>query len=348
MMPDSQIKQATLRDVAEMARVSYQTVWRVVNEHPNVAVDTQAVRTLDYRPHRAAQVLTTGRSYILQLVIFEYAYGDPLPAILHWAREFGYTMVVTELKDATSAESVRTLLRETAQMIDGLLMVMPYPHLSYDALAGLCQGRPFVVVNTELGAKMPSVVFDQRYGMRLAVEHLVALGHRRIAEISGPLDNCDARARHDTWIRMAADMAGRCEFDPSLSVAGDFEVGSGYSAAQQLLATGRSFSAVLVGNDLMALGAMRAFDEAGLSIPEDVSIVGYDDVAFSAYLSPPLTTVRQEFDTLGRESVEYLVSLIEDRRTPIQQRVLYPELIVRQSTCSQTGEHPQTGELGRR
>ena len=105
---------------------------------------------------------------------------------------------------------------------------------------------------------------------------------------------------------------------------------------------GRSFSAVLVGNDLMAMGAMRAFGEAGLRIPEDVSIVGYDDAAFSAYLSPPLTTVRQEFDTLGRESVEYLVSLIENRRTPIQQRVLYPELIVRQSTCS------QMGEIGRR
>ncbi len=338
-MPGSQIKQATLRDVADVARVSYQTVWRVVNEHPNVAVDTrervlQAVRTLDYRPHRAAQVLTTGRSYILQLVIFEYAYGDPLPAILHWAREFGYTMVVTELKDATSTESVRSLLRETAQMIDGLLMVMPYPHLSYDALTELCQGRPFVVVNTELGAKMPSVVFDQRYGTRLAMEHLVALGHRQIAEISGPLDNCDARARHETWTEAAAEMARRCGLEVGPSVAGDFEVGSGYSAAQALLGTDRRFSAVLVGNDLMAVGAMRAFAEAGLRMPEDVSIVGYDDAVFAPYLSPPLTTVRQEFDILGRECVEYLVSLIEDSRTPIQQRVLYPELIVRQSTCS--------------
>ena len=108
-MPESQVKQATLRDVAEVAGVSYQTVWRVVNEHPHVAADTrervlQAVRELDYRPHRAAQVLTTGRSFIIQLVIFEYRYGDPLASILHWAREFGYTMVVTELKDATSTE----------------------------------------------------------------------------------------------------------------------------------------------------------------------------------------------------------------------------------------------------
>ncbi|MCU0519528.1 MAG: substrate-binding domain-containing protein [Anaerolineae bacterium] len=334
-MPDSQIKQATLRDVADMAGVSYQTVWRVVNEHPHVAVDTrervlQAVRVLDYRPHRAAQVLTTGRSYILQLVIFEYAYGDPLPAILHWAREFGYTMVVTELKDATSTEAVRATLRETAQMIDGLLMVMPYPHLSYEALAELCQGRPFVVVNTELGAKMPSVVFDQRHGTRQAVEHLVALGHRLIAEISGPLDNCDAQARHETWMSMAE----RYGLDARLSVAGDFETCSGYGAAKRLLGLGQPFTAVLVGNDLMALGALRAFDEAGLRVPEDISVVGYDDVDVAAYLSPPLTTVRQEFDILGRESVEYLVSLIEDARTPIQQRVLYPELIVRQSTRS--------------
>jgi len=97
-----------------------------------------------------------------------------------------------------------------------------------------------------------------------------------------------------------------------------------------------------VGNDLMAVGAMRAFAEAGLRMPEDVSIVGYDDAVFAPYLSPPLTTVRQEFDILGRECVEYLVSLIEDSRTPIQQRVLYPELIVRQSTCSARADAIET------
>ncbi len=331
-MPESQVKLATLRDVADIAGVSYQTVWRVVNEHPHVAADTrervlQAVRELDYRPHRAAQVLTTGRSFILQLAIFEQRYGNPLSSILHWAWEFGYTMVVTELRDATSEESIRTMLRDTAQIIDGLLMVMPYPHLSYEALEELCQGKPFVIVSTELGAKMPSVVFDQRHGTRLAVEHLLSLGHRQIAEISGPLDNCDARARHSTWLKMA-----KCQgLEPGPSVAGTFDVRSGYTGAKRLLSSQQPFSAILVGNDLMALGAMHALSEAGLRVPEDVSIVGFDDIEEAAHFAPPLTTVRQHFDVLGRESVEYLVSLIEDTTTPIQQRVLYPELVIRQS-----------------
>ncbi len=336
-MPESQVKLATLRDVADMAGVSYQTVWRVVNDHPHVAPDTrervlQAVRELDYRPHRAAQVLTTGRSFIIQLAIIEDLYGDPLPSILHWAWEFGYTMVVTELRDARSTESIRSMLRGTAQMIDGLLMVMPYPHLSYEALVELCQGKPFVIVNTELGAKMPSVVFDQRHGMRQAVEYLLSLGHRQVAEITGPLDNCDARARHTTWLEIAKSQG----LEPGPSVVGSFDVSSGYAGAKRLLNTRQPFTAILVGNDLMALGAMHALDEAGLRVPEDVSIVGFDDIKEAAHFAPPLTTVRQHFDVLGRESVEYLVSLIEDATTPIQQRVLYPELVIRQSAQSVT------------
>jgi LacI family transcriptional regulator len=332
-MPEPQVKQATLRDVADLAGVSYQTVWRVVNEHPHVASDTrtrvlEAVQELDYRPHRAAQVLTTGRSYILQLVIFEYGYGDPLPSLLHWARQYGYTTVVTEIKDATSPDHVREVLKETAQMIDGLLMVMPFPHLSYEDLTDLCQGRPFVVACTKLGSRMPSVVFDQWNGARQAVEHLIDLGHREIAEISGPPGNFDAEMRHQAWRRYMSNNG----LEPGPRVVGDWDVCSGYHSAQRLLSSGEPFTAVLAGNDLIALGAVHALREAGLRVPEDISVVGFDDVEEAAHYDPPLTTVRQDFDKLGRESVEYLVSLIEDDSIPIHQRVLYPELIVREST----------------
>lgn len=332
-MPESQVKQATLRDVADLAGVSYQTVWRVVNDHPHVATETRhrvqkAIRELDYRPHRAAQVLTTGRSYILQLVIFEGGYGDPLPAVLHWAWQKGYTMVVTELKDPTSAEAVRATLMEMSQMADGVLMVMPYPHLAYEDLVSLCQGRPFVLVNTQLGSHMPSVVFDQWNGARQAAEHLIDLGHRQIAEIGGPPGNFDAEMRHTAWTRVL-DNHG-LTLGPH--VVGNFQVCSGYTAAQRLLALEEPFTAILAANDLMALGAVRALREAGLRVPGDVSIVGFDDVEEAAYFDPPLTTIRQDFDILGQESVEYLVSLIEHESIPVQQRVLYPELIVRQST----------------
>ena len=325
-------KRPTLRDVADRAGVSYQTVSRVVNDHPHVAADTrrrvlEVIRELDYRPHRAAQMLTSGRSYILQLVIFEFGYGDPLPAILHWGRQYGYTMVVTEVENPTSTEAVRTVLKETAEMVDGLLMIMPYPHLDHEELVDLCQGRPFVVACTELGARMPSVVFDQWQGARLAVDHLIELGHRQIAEISGPLENFDARTRHRVWETLLV----RRGLEPGPSVEGDFEVCSGYRGAKRLIDREETFTAIVAGNDLMALGAMRALREAGLRVPEDVSIVGFDDIDEAAYFDPPLTTIRQDFDILGRESVEYLVSLIEDPEMSIHQRVFHPELVVRQS-----------------
>jgi len=304
----------------------------VVNDHPHVAAETrervlEVVRALDYRPHRAAQLLTSGRSYILQLIIFEFGYGDPLPAILHWGREYGYTMVVTEVESPTSTEAIRSVLAETAEMVDGLLMIMPYPHLDYEELTGLCQGRPYVVACTELGARMPSVVFDQWQGARQAVDHLIELGHAHIAEISGPLENFDARVRHQVWETLLA----RRGLEPGISVEGDFEVCSGYQGAKRLLDSREPFTAIVAGNDLMALGAMRALREAGLRIPEDVSIVGFDDIDEAAYFDPPLTTVRQDFDILGRESVEYLVSLIEDSDMSIHQRVFHPELVIRDS-----------------
>jgi DNA-binding LacI/PurR family transcriptional regulator len=332
-MPESLSKQATLRDVADLAGVSYQTVWRVVKEQPHVAEETrrrvlQAVQQLDYHPHRPAQMLTTGRSHILHLIFFEGGSDEALLSILHWAQLYGYTLVVTVLNDITSSDSVRSALRETSQMIDGLLIVMPYAHLSYEELTEFCQGRPFVAVSTRLGSRMPSVVFDQWNGARQIVEHLVELGHRDIAEISGPLETADGSIRHSSW-RRCLELSN---LDTGLSVAGDFEVCSGYLGVQDLLARGRPFTALVAGNDRMALGAIRALREAGLRVPEDVSVVGFDDMPEAAYFDPPLTTVRQDFGVLGRESVEYLVALIEDAHIAVQQRVLYPELVIRQST----------------
>jgi DNA-binding LacI/PurR family transcriptional regulator len=141
------------------------------------------------------------------------------------------------------------------------------------------------------------------------------------------LENVDARTRHHVWETLLT----RRGLNPGPSVEGDFEVCSGYRGARRLLDTEESFTAILAGNDLMALGAMRALREAGLRVPEDVSIVGFDDIDEAAYFDPPLTTIRQDFDILGRESVEYLVSLIENPKMSVHQRVFHPELVVRGS-----------------
>jgi LacI family transcriptional regulator len=334
LVSESQAKRATLHDVAELAGVSYQTVSRVVNQHPNVAEKTRikvlrAIRETGYRPNLAAKVLATGRSYMIQLIIFDLRYSDPLPSMLYWAKKHGYTLVISEISPYASREDICETLEElTARMIDGLVMFTPYLALSYEDMTKTCRSVPFVLVGNELGIKAPSVVFDQRHGVEVAVQHLLDLGHRHIAEISGPVMHIDARLRHETfqWMMQSNGLK------PGPSMEGDFEVPSGYTAVNQLLATQEPFSAIFIANDRMALGALHALQEHGLKVPDDISVIGFDDMIEAAYFNPALTTVRQDLNALANQSIEYLVSIINNPETPVQQRVLYPELILREST----------------
>lgn len=342
-MPDTQAKRATLNDVARLAGVSYQTVSRVVNRHPSVAPATRskvlsAIKQLDYRPNQAAKMLATGRSHILQLLTFDLSYNDPLPPMVHWAKRMGYTMAVSEYDYLGPKSELReTLETLSARMVDGIILFTPYPIPGFDEIKLFCQGTPIVIVATMLGAQVPSVVFDQARGIELALQHLLALGHRQIAEISGPLADPDgdhpkehyhARIRHQV-LQARLKTEG---LTPGPSVSGDFTILSGYEAVHKLIDSNEPFTALMVGNDRMALGAMRGLHERGLRIPKDVSIVGFDDMLEAAYFDPPLTTVRQDIHSLARESIEYLTSLIAIPSNTVHQRVLYPELIVRKST----------------
>jgi len=333
-MTEQQSKRSTLHDVAALAGVSYQTVSRVVNRHPNVAAKTRArvldaIRQLDYRPNQAAKVLATGRSHMLQLIMFDIRYNDPLPAMIFWAKQMGYTLVISEITPFTSEDETLERLEElAARMIDGLVIFSPYAFLPYDKLTELCKGVPFVLVGTELGMKAPSVVFDQRHGTELAIQHLLDLGHRHIAEIRGPQEHVDARVRHETFVKLLKARG----LTPGPSAEGDFEVPSGYEATKRLLATDAPFTALFASNDRMAVGALHALCEHGLLVPRDVSLVGFDDMTEAAYLNPPLTTVRQDLNVIAQQSIEYVVAMIQNPRMPVQQRALYPELITRRST----------------
>jgi LacI family transcriptional regulator len=196
-------------------------------------------------------------------------------------------------------------------------------------MVALCANIPFVQIDTELGAKVPSVVIDQRFGSRLVTQYLIDLGHRALCEISGPLNWYGAQARHESWIK-TLHQAGLA---PGPSVEGDWTAAGGFRAANSLLDQGASFTGLVVANDQMALGAIRALRGRGLRVPEDVSVVGFDDIPEAAYFEPPLTTVCQNFAALGEQSVEYLVALIDNPHTPVHQRVLHPQLVERQSAC---------------
>jgi len=179
---------------------------------------------------------------------------------------------------------------------------------------------------------VPSVVIHQHHGARLATQHLIERGHRAICEITGPMEWSGAKQRHEGWLAVLAEAGIR----PGASVEADWTPLGGYRAAHRLLDEGERFTALFAGNDQMALGAMRALREAGLRIPQDVSIVGFDDVPEAAYFEPPLTTVRQDFTTLGQQAVELLLARMAVPDAPAHQRVLYPVLVERASVASPT------------
>ncbi len=323
-------------DVARKAGVSYQTVSRVVNQHASVAPATrarvlEAIRELEYLPNGAARNLVTRRSRTVGIVSFGTTYYGPsqmLANIEFSFRERAYGLTLATLTEL-GFDDLQSAVRELrSRSVDGIVMIAPILRVDVDGIRRLCGKVPFVMVDIALGGRLPSVLIDQRYGGMLAARHLLELGHREIAEITGPLDWSGAELRHDG----ALAVLGEAGLAPVMSAAGDWSAASGYRAAARLLESGARFTALLASNDQMALGAMRALRERGLRIPEDVSVVGFDDVPESAYFEPPLTTVRQDFASLGRASAAYLIDLIEQGATPLNQRVLSPELIARSST----------------
>jgi LacI family transcriptional regulator len=188
---------------------------------------------------------------------------------------------------------------------------------------------PIIQIRNRRGSSAPSVIIDQYRGSQLATQHLLELGHRKIAEISAPLNYHEAFSRHTAFMDTLATRG----LSPSDIVqAKEWMPQDGYLAAKQLLDHGTTFTGLVVANDYLALGTILAMNERGMRIPQDVSIVGFDDAPESAYYIPPLTTIRQDYDALGTESIHYLVDLIHNPETSAHQRVLMPQLIVRQST----------------
>jgi DNA-binding LacI/PurR family transcriptional regulator len=324
-------KRPTLRDVAREAGVSYQTVSRVINNNSHVSPRTRnrvmkAIDTLGFRPNRAAQIMQTERSHTIEVVLFYSGFNLFLYEMARTAQQMGYHFVISAI---TEDEFVRTLESASSRFVDGLIIV-PLSPMAYDyeALMDLTGGIPFVQISAKLGEAIPSVMYDQAQGARLATQHLIELGHRQIAEISGPLWNHDAHDRHYSWIATLKEQG----LEVGTSVEGDYSIDGGYRAMNQLLDSGAAFSALFIGNDSMAMGAHTALRERGLRVPEDISFVSFDDIPESAHFVPGFTTVRQDFQMLGRLAVEYVVSMIENPETPVYQRVLVPKLIVRGTT----------------
>jgi DNA-binding LacI/PurR family transcriptional regulator len=327
-----------MRDVAEFAGVSGQTVSRVANNMGNVAERTrrrveQAMEELGYRPNIAARALRSGEFRSIAVVAFGLeTLGNirTVSAIADEAARRGYAVElisVQHVPDEPGAADFSWAMRRLGQdAVDGIILILETSKSATAALE-LPAGVPAVIVDAGAAFEHPSVDANQEQGARLAVDHLLALGHPTVWHIAGPSVSNAAVARSEAW-RSHLEEAGRPVPD---MVIGDWTPESGYAAGIELVARG-DVSAIFAANDQMALGALRAFHERGVAVPGAVSVVGFDDMAESAQFWPPLTTVRQHFETAGATAVSLLVDQIDHREVGAGRRVIDTDLVVRAST----------------
>ncbi len=327
-------KKVTIRDVAAQAGVSHQTVSRVLNESEHVLPETRervlnAMRALGYRPNAIARSLAAGQSHLLGCIaqnLTDYTFACIIEGAERYAREFGYYLLSASAEDETSFKQLIEQLVRSGR-IDGLMVTQPYLDQRFQYLPGEI---PVVVVGARARESgLCSVMVDNAGGTRQALEHLLALGHRQIAMITGPCVEDCVLDRNEAYQNLLKTT--EIGSDPRYRYEGDWSASSGYAAVKDWLAQGLPFTAIFAQNDRMAIGAIHALHEQGKRVPEDVSVVGFDDMPLSAYFDPPLTTVRQDFHALGREAARLLLQALENEACSVEVSVP-TELVVRQST----------------
>ncbi|MBB6344272.1 LacI family DNA-binding transcriptional regulator [Nonomuraea muscovyensis] len=322
-----------MADVAALAGVSSQTVSRVANHRSNVEEETRqrvlsAMRVLGYRPNTAARALVTGQFRTLGLISFglgNFGNARTVDAVVRAAQRADYTVNMVAIEAQTEQAVHAAFDRLTMQAVDGIVLIEAQI-LDTPALR-LPSGVPVVTADGDAGHRHATVDTDQALGARLVTRHLLDLGHDTVWHVAGPEDSHAARRRAESWHATLTEAGATVP--PVLF--GDWSAAGGYEAGRHL-ARRPGVTAVLAANDQMALGVTRALAEAGRRIPGDVSVAGFDDLDEAAFFSPPLTTVRQDFDVVAERIVALLVGQIETGRTPATAVLVPPRLVVRDST----------------
>jgi LacI family transcriptional regulator len=330
----------TLEEVARLAGVSRSTVSRVINDHPSVRPETrqavwESIRESGYRPHAVARSLVTKRTQIVGMVIPEVVtslFTDPFfPILLRGAteacNEHGYQLMLSLFSSSADRQEIYQGLVRNAYL-DGVIVAsaaVDDPLIS-DLLR---DGMPFVAVGRSRIERVHSVDVDNVGGTQMAVGYLIRLGHRRIGTITGRPDMTAGEDRLEGY-RRALGSHG-IAVDEDLIVEGDFTESSGRAGMQRLLRA--EPSAVFVASDMMAVGALRALRQAGLRVPQDISLASFDDIPMALATEPPLTTVRQPIARMAALAVETLLDLIEAPGSGPRRIVLPTELVIRES-CS--------------
>lgn len=339
--PKTEPHPATIRDVAREAGVSIATISRVFNGSARVSRETaqrvsEVATRLGYWPNGAARSLITRRTHALGVLLPDL-YGEFFSEVIRGldltARRQGYHLMVSS--SHSDLEELLEVLRSMRGRIDGLIAMTPD------------SGTP-AVIDREFASRFPVVLLNPGREVRRCstigvanvegaermVRHLADLGHERIAMIRGPERNVDAEQRLEGY-RSALALLGRAPIEAQ----GEFSEASGHAATRELLALRPRPTALFAANDAMAVGALAALRQAGLRVPEDVALVGFDDITTAAFLHPPLTTVRVDPFGLGERAVAVLIQALQDGHLSVSHQILRTTLVVRE-TC---GAHARSG-----
>ncbi len=322
----------TIHDVAARAGVSVATVSRVLNRKEIVREDTMnqvlaAAKSLHYIPNVAARSLSIRRSNTVGIVLPD-VHGEFFSEVIRGidvaARKDRYHILVSG--SHSDVGEMGEVLEAMHGRVDGLVVMAP--DVAIDSLRGqLPRDLPMVLLNSS-DERHPAITIDNYGGARTMMRHLSDLGHTRIAFITGPAGNADARERLRGYRQSMRGL-------PRTEIAGDFTEHAGHEAVKQLLGLDPMPSAIFAANDSMAVGALSALRDAGVDVPRQMSVVGFDDVPIARYVNPPLTTIRVEIAELGRRAFAVLLEILAHPKTRVQRERIETTLIVRKSSSRQ-------------
>ncbi len=326
-----------MKDVARLAGVSTSTVSHVINNNRFVSETIRekvnaAVGQLNYAPSALARSLKLNQTHTIGMLITSSSnpfYSEVVQGVERSCYERGYSLILcnTDGDEERMNRSIETLMQKR---VDGLIMMFTENHCPSQETLSRYPMVPVVMMDWAPFAGVNDIIQENAFiGGKMATDYLIAQGYQRIACITGPLDKTTSQQRLDGYRQSIKDagLISRADFE----VTGDFEFAGGLAAMQQLLALPQPPDAVFAGNDAMAVGVYQAVYQHGLRIPQDVAVMGYDDIQLAQYMTPPLTTIHQPKDALGELAIDTLLHRLKEPEAEAQVLVLTPELVIRGS-----------------
>ncbi|MEZ9352174.1 LacI family DNA-binding transcriptional regulator [Vibrio splendidus] len=339
----------TFKDVAKLAGVSTQTVSRVTNGSQDVAESTRnkvnaAIKQLGYVPNKGAQMLSRAKSTSVGLVTLDMAlHGAAMIAngVRMQAHDMSYGVafsVVAEPNLANTREAIRELM---AQQVDSIILNVPLKSADAELLVEQYQHLNLIFIDVPSNSQVNYVCGDHAEGAKLAAQHLLESGRTDFLLITGPNESSASEIRHQSWLAALSDAESKVQYQ----YQGNWQAESGYLGVREAVAKQAVFDAVLVASDQMALGVLRALQELQIPVPDKVAVVGFDGIEDSAFFNPPLTTIKQDFTTIGRQAVVLAEKLNANSQDALLQHHIDTALLPRESSQPKVRTHYEKQEI---